>query len=142
MEDKYSLKNNATATIAIEQHMGNQNAFYPFNQSPATRASSRLSAPETRHRVFVRVLAFSCSVPLFFSAGCATSGSRQSPQPTPIETTAAAPGKPAVAEDSTLKTSAAAPVASFEGEGWQDMFDGQSLAGWHETKFSGHGEVE
>jgi hypothetical protein len=29
----------------------------------------------------------------------------------------------------------------FEGEGWQAMFDGKSLAGWKETAFSGHGAV-
>jgi hypothetical protein len=30
----------------------------------------------------------------------------------------------------------------FEGEGWKAMFDGQTLAGWKQTPFAGHGETE
>ena len=41
----------------------------------------------------------------------------------------------------TLPPGAAQPPAPFEGEGWQAMFDGQTLAGWRETAFAGHGEV-
>ena len=41
----------------------------------------------------------------------------------------------------TLPTGAALPPLSFEGDGWQAMFDGQTLAGWRETPFAGHGEV-
>lgn len=41
----------------------------------------------------------------------------------------------------TLPPGATQPPAAFEGEGWQTMFDGQSLAGWRETPFAGHGEV-
>jgi hypothetical protein len=33
-----------------------------------------------------------------------------------------------------------APVP-FEGSGWDDMFDGESLKGWRETLFAGHGET-
>jgi len=34
------------------------------------------------------------------------------------------------------------PVAPFDGEGWQLMFDGESLAGWKLPGFAGAGEVE
>jgi hypothetical protein len=44
-------------------------------------------------------------------------------------------------EDS-LKRMAQASPASFEGEGWQSLFDGRTLTGWHETSFAGHGEIE
>ncbi len=32
--------------------------------------------------------------------------------------------------------------ALFEGEGWQELFDGQSLKGWTPTAFAGRGEIE
>jgi hypothetical protein len=41
----------------------------------------------------------------------------------------------------TLPPGAGQPPAPFEGEGWQTMFDGVTLAGWRETAFAGHGEV-
>jgi hypothetical protein len=41
-----------------------------------------------------------------------------------------------------LDQAAAKPSAPFEGEGWQPLFDGHSLAGWSETDFAGHGEVQ
>jgi hypothetical protein len=41
-----------------------------------------------------------------------------------------------------LDAAAAKAPAPFEGEGWQPMFDGKTLAGWRETDFAGHGEVE
>lgn len=34
------------------------------------------------------------------------------------------------------------PPAPFGGEGWQSMFDGKTLAGWRETAFAGHGELQ
>jgi len=40
-----------------------------------------------------------------------------------------------------LPPGASAPPAPFEGEGWQSLFDGHSLAGWRETAFAGHGEA-
>jgi len=40
-----------------------------------------------------------------------------------------------------LPPGAAQAPAPFEGDGWQPMFDGQTLAGWRETPFAGHGEV-
>ena len=30
----------------------------------------------------------------------------------------------------------------MEGNGWESLFDGHSLSGWNETKFSGRGEIE
>src|SRR4051812_20915727 len=45
-------------------------------------------------------------------------------------------------EDELLKNAEATPPAPFEGEGWQPMLDGKSLAGWRETDFGGRGEVE
>jgi hypothetical protein len=41
-----------------------------------------------------------------------------------------------------LLKAAATPPAPFEGEGWQSLFDGKTLAGWRETQFSGRGDVE
>ena len=40
-----------------------------------------------------------------------------------------------------LPTGAALPSAPFEGDGWEAMSDGQTLAGWRETPFGGHGQV-
>ena len=52
------------------------------------------------------------------------------------------PPAPAPRPQPELKAAAAAPSAPFEGEGWESLFDGRSLAGWRETKFSGRGEVQ
>ena len=41
-----------------------------------------------------------------------------------------------------LQQAAAKPSSSFEGEGWQPMFDGKTMAGWRETEFAGHGQVQ
>jgi hypothetical protein len=41
-----------------------------------------------------------------------------------------------------LKDAAAKPSMPFEGEGWQSLFDGETLKGWRETDFAGHGQVE
>ena len=40
-----------------------------------------------------------------------------------------------------LPPGAAQPPAPFAGTGWQPMFDGESLTGWRETPFAGHGEI-
>jgi hypothetical protein len=34
-----------------------------------------------------------------------------------------------------------APLAAQQADGWQTLFDGKSLQGWHETAFTGHGEA-
>jgi hypothetical protein len=41
-----------------------------------------------------------------------------------------------------LAREAAKPPGPFEGEGWEAMLDGKTLAGWRETPFAGRGEVE
>jgi hypothetical protein len=43
--------------------------------------------------------------------------------------------------EAVLSAAAAKPSVSFEGTGWQSLFDGRSLAGWQVTDFSGHGAV-
>jgi hypothetical protein len=68
---------------------------------------------------------------LVCAAGCAPQTAKPAPQP------AVRHEEPKI----TLPPSAAQPPAPFEGEGWQAMFDGQSLAGWRETPFAGHGEA-
>lgn len=34
------------------------------------------------------------------------------------------------------------PPAPFEGTGWEELFDGETLTGWNVTKFAGRGEVQ
>src|SRR5439155_23424244 len=43
--------------------------------------------------------------------------------------------------DPKLQEAAGKAPAPFEGEGWQALFAGKSLAGWRETDFAGRGEV-
>jgi hypothetical protein len=118
--------------------MGNPNASVPFHPPLRPAISKRIAGPKIQSRALLRALTLSCLLPFFWSAGCATNSARQASQPTaPLANPAPAPS-----HETVNKTDAAAPVAAFEGEGWQDMFDGASLTGWHETKFSGHGEVE
>ena len=45
---------------------------------------------------------------------------------------------PAAAQDSRRGDAAGAPPGTGE---WQPLFDGNSLQGWRETQFSGHGQV-
>ncbi len=95
---------------------------------------------------------------LLVLAGCASEPkpAASAPEPKPAATApvsnqppAAAPA-PAPASSSTaepvakdqLKQYAAKPSAPFEGEGWQSLFDGQTLTGWRVTDFAGHGEAE
>src|SRR5438046_7528090 len=81
---------------------------------------------------------------LLFSAGwllwggCATETKRSSvPAPAPAASTVPRP----IARENFGEL-ALRPSAPFEGEGWQPMFDGISLAGWRETQFAGRGDVE
>ena len=79
---------------------------------------------------------------LVWVAGCASGPAKPAPQPTTQLKEATAPPPVTNAEARiTLPTGAALPPLPFEGEGWQAMFDGQTLAGWRETPFAGHGEV-
>jgi hypothetical protein len=89
---------------------------------------------------FVRGLTL--AVGLVLAAGCASEPAKPTSQATAGRQDATAP-PPATNSESkiTLPPGAAQAPAPFPGEGWQAMFDGQSLAGWRETPFAGHGEV-
>jgi hypothetical protein len=79
---------------------------------------------------------------LVCAAGCASQTAKPVAQPAVRHAEPAAPSPAANAEASiTLPPGAAQPPAPFEGEGWQAMFDGDSLTGWRETPFAGRGEV-
>ncbi len=58
------------------------------------------------------------------------------------QTNQVAPAAPAPTVPDVVKEAAAKPSEPFEGEGWQELFDGKSLAGWAETPFAGRGEVQ
>jgi hypothetical protein len=88
---------------------------------------------------------------LLLAAGCATESSKSAAQPVAskqpadkasLTPTPAAASAPATPQKDTLAEAAAKPTASFEGGGWQPMFDGQTLQGWQRTKFAGGGEVQ
>lgn len=79
---------------------------------------------------------------LVWAAGCASEPSKPIPQPAAQHQEPTAQPPVASAEEKIkLPAGVAQPPAPFEGEGWQAMFDGQTLAGWRETPFAGHGEV-
>jgi hypothetical protein len=88
----------------------------------------------------MRTLALSACLAL--AAGCASEAVRPAPEPATQRQEPAAP-PPAARSETTvaLPPGASQPPAPFAGEGWQAMFDGQSLKGWRETPFAGHGEV-
>src|SRR5580765_3782725 len=44
--------------------------------------------------------------------------------------------------ETVLKEGGTTSLPPLEGEGWQAMFNGETLKGWHETEFAGRGEVE
>ena len=79
---------------------------------------------------------------LVLAAGCASHPTKPASQPvTRHEEPAAPPAATGAELKITLPPGAAQPPAPFEGEGWEAMFDGQTLVGWHEIPFAGHGEV-
>jgi hypothetical protein len=82
------------------------------------------------------------SAGLALAAGCSSAPSNPVP-PSAAQHQEQTPPPPAANAESkaTLPPGAGQPPAPFEGEGWQTMFDGQSLSGWRETPFAGHGEV-
>ena len=89
---------------------------------------------------FVWSLALSAG--LLWSAGCASEPAKPAPQPAARHEEPKPPAAAATEETKiTLPPGAAKAPAPFEGDGWQAMFDGHSLAGWHETAFAGHGDV-
>jgi hypothetical protein len=75
-------------------------------------------------------------------AGCASEPVKSASPPAGVRKEAA-PLSPAPKPEpkDLLPSTVAQPPAPFEGEGWQAMFDGQTLAGWRETRFAGQGEV-
>src|SRR6266700_615665 len=80
---------------------------------------------------------------LILATGCTSERAKPSAEAEPVhhQATASSPvSPPAPRED--LQELAAKPAASFEGEGWQPLFDGKTLAGWRETDFAGRGEVQ
>jgi len=88
------------------------------------------------------VWSLTLSAGLVWAAGCASEPANPAPQPAVRHELPTAPPSATNAESNiTLPPGAAKPPAPFEGEGWQAMFDGQTLAGWRETRFAGHGEV-
>ena len=75
-------------------------------------------------------------------AGCASPTAKPESQPSAQPQQPTTPPPAANAESQiTLPPGAAQPPAPFEGQGWQAMSDGQTLEGWRETPFAGHGEV-
>jgi hypothetical protein len=82
----------------------------------------------------------------FWLAGCASTRSTTPPPPVspPVVRQEVPPAQPAPPKDvakELLPASASAPPAPFEGEGWEALFDGQTMTGWRVTDFAGHGEV-
>jgi hypothetical protein len=79
---------------------------------------------------------------LMWVAGCASQTAKPASQAAARHGESATPSPAANMERQiTLPPGAAQPPTTFEGDGWQAMFDGQTLAGWHEIPFAGHGEV-
>jgi len=98
--------------------------------------------------------AAACAFAVLLLAACASRQTHSSDRPTQTQNTrgpqAAKTNAAAVPEARPLRPGEAEilhkaesmPSAPFEGEDWQPLFDGKSLAGWLETDFGGHGEVE
>jgi hypothetical protein len=87
---------------------------------------------------------FSFAVALCSLFGCASAPNKPAHQTAAknSETTADAPATRPSGQDETWRQAAAKPSEPFEGEGWQSLFDGQTLKGWKVTDFAGRGEVE
>jgi hypothetical protein len=93
-----------------------------------------------KHIEFVWSLALSAG--LLWAAGCASEPAKPASQPAVRQEGPKAPATATTEESKiTLPPGAAKPPAPFEGEGWEGMFDGHSLAGWKEAPFAGHGDV-
>src|ERR1035437_7484672 len=89
-----------------------------------------------------RVWSLALAVGVVWAAGCASEPAKPAPPPTMQHKEAAAPPPDTNAEVRIkLPVGAALPPVPFEGEDWEAMFDGETLAGWRETPFAGHGAV-
>ena len=83
------------------------------------------------------------SASLLWLAGCTSGPGKPAANGSPgRKEKAAAPSASRPAFDDSLRQAAAKPSIPFEGEDWQSLFDGQTLAGWKPTDFAGRGEVE
>jgi hypothetical protein len=83
------------------------------------------------------------STALIWLAGCASGPGKSAAKTSPAakdQAVASSASRPAF--DDALRKAAASPTEPFEGEGWQSLFDGQTLTGWKATDFAGRGEVE
>jgi hypothetical protein len=75
--------------------------------------------------------------------GCASKTAEPSPKVNVPQTASSVTGERVrLSEEEVLREAAAKPSAALEGEGWQALFDGKTLAGWRETDFAGRGELE
>jgi hypothetical protein len=82
------------------------------------------------------------STGLVLAAGCATEGIKSATQPAVQHQEPVVPSPAQSSETNVaLPPGATQPPAPFPGDGWQAMFDGDSLKGWRETAFAGHGAV-
>jgi hypothetical protein len=84
-------------------------------------------------------------VAFLFLVGCASkevaSTSERTTSPGPKPAAEPKPAAHAIPQD-RLPEAAARPPAPFEGDNWDRVFDGKTLAGWKETAFAGRGAVE
>lgn len=94
-------------------------------------------------RAILTCMAWTGLVALYLS-GCASEHPQETTQGATGTMQTALPGIPPRPKtgDDKLTQAAGQPPAPFEGEGWTNLFDGQSLKGWRPTDFAGHGEVE
>jgi len=88
------------------------------------------------------VWSMALSAGLVLAAGCASEKAKPAPQQAAQHQQPAAPPPVEKVEAKViLPAGVTQPPARFEGTGWQAVFDGESLNGWRETPFAGHGEV-
>src|SRR5258706_14462734 len=81
-------------------------------------------------------LAFAAA--LGWLTGCASGSGKSAAH----AATAVSDRKAPSTNDQQWREAVAKPSEPFEGDGWQSMFDGETLKGWRITEFAGRGEVE
>ncbi len=127
------------SAAALDGENGLELTGAPADSRPAVDRNVR--APVVL-RGCARLWPIALSLSLLLLAGCAS----PSTKPPSAATATGAPAPAAAAAPAESKTvlppTAATLPAPFEGEGWQSLFDGQTLVGWRETDFAGHGEVQ
>jgi len=105
-----------------------------------------LDAPEEQARTWKSLeIATLLAILQFLLIACGCSSKPAKPSAPPLQaahsTTSSVPSHPRPPKID-LEQAAAKPSLPFEGEGWQPMFDGKTLAGWKQAPFGGGGEVE